>query len=118
MLRLFAALAVPEDIGLALSTRQQDLEGARWRPLEALHITLRFFGEIPENQADDLDAELGCVTGRPLEIQLEGVGAFGEGRDIHAVWAGTRPCVRWLAAANPPRGGRAWRPTGATIAPM
>ncbi|MFP5448223.1 MAG: 2'-5' RNA ligase [Caulobacterales bacterium 32-67-6] len=88
MLRLFAALAVPEDIGLALSTRQQDLEGARWRPLEALHITLRFFGEIPENQADDLDAELGCVTGRPLEIQLEGVGAFGEGRDIHAVWAG------------------------------
>ncbi|MDP1872659.1 RNA 2',3'-cyclic phosphodiesterase [Phenylobacterium sp.] len=88
MLRLFAALAVPEDVAVALSGRQRDLEGARWRPLEALHITLRFFGEIPENQADDLDAELGCITGRPLQIQLEGVGAFGEGRDIHAIWAG------------------------------
>lgn len=88
MLRLFAALAVPEDIALALSARQRDLDGARWRPLEALHITLQFFGEIPENKADDLDAELGCITGRPLQLELEGVGAFGEGRDIHAVWAG------------------------------
>ncbi|MDO8410868.1 MAG: RNA 2',3'-cyclic phosphodiesterase [Phenylobacterium sp.] len=88
MLRLFAALAVPEDVADVLGTRQHDLPGARWRPAEALHVTLRFFGEIPENQADDLDAELGCVTGRPLQLELEGVGAFGEGREIHAIWAG------------------------------
>lgn len=99
MLRLFAALSVPDDIALALSARQRDLAGARWRPREALHITLRFFGEIPENQADDLDAELGQITGRPLQIALEGAGAFGEGRDIHAVWAGVaeNPELRQLA---------------------
>ncbi|MCC7266610.1 MAG: RNA 2',3'-cyclic phosphodiesterase [Caulobacteraceae bacterium] len=88
MLRLFAALAVPDEIGEALARRQQGLPGARWRPLEALHITLRFFGEVREDMADDLDLALGGVAGRPMELELAGVGAFGEGEDIHAVWAG------------------------------
>ena len=88
MIRLFAALDVPPDLGEALQHRQQGIPGARWRPLEALHITLRFFGEVREDVAADLDAELAALTGPPLDITLEGVGAFGEGEAIHAVWAG------------------------------
>ncbi len=88
MLRLFAALAVPDEVAQLLLNRQRDLPGARWRPAEALHVTLRFFGEIREDMADDLDGELSRVAGAPLTLELEGVGAFGEGRDIHAVWAG------------------------------
>ena len=88
MIRLFAAVAVPPEIGDGLSRRQQGLPGARWRPLEALHVTLRFFGEIPEPVASDLDAELSRIAGAPFDLVLEGVGAFGEGRDLHAVWAG------------------------------
>ncbi|MDP2215465.1 RNA 2',3'-cyclic phosphodiesterase [Phenylobacterium sp.] len=120
MLRLFAALAVPEDIALMLAPRQHDLAGARWRPAEALHVTLRYFGDIPENQADDLDAELSQITGRPITLELSGVGAFGEGRDIHAVWAGVaeNPDLRVLAGrcetaarrAGLKRDHRAYRP--------
>ena len=88
MIRLFAAIAIPEEIGTTLLPRQDRLPGARWRPLEALHITLRFIGDVPENLAGDLDAELTTVGGGPLELSLAGVGAFGEGADIHAVWAG------------------------------
>jgi 2'-5' RNA ligase len=88
MIRLFAAVPVPADIALALSRRQQGLEGARWRTAEQMHITLRFFGEIREDLARDLDAELSTVGGGPFEITLEGAGAFGEGGDIHAIWAG------------------------------
>ena len=88
MIRLFAAIAVPEELGTTLLPRQDRLPGARWRPLEALHITLRFIGDVPENLAGDLDAELTTVGGGPLELSLAGVGAFGEGADIHAVWAG------------------------------
>lgn len=90
MIRLFTAIAIPEDIGETLQRRQQGLPGARWRPLEALHITLRFVGDIREDIADDFDAELSTVTGDPFELSLEGVGHFGEGQDIHAVWAGVR----------------------------
>ena len=88
MIRLFAALAIPEDIAQDLVARQDRLPGARWRPPEASHITLRFVGDVAENVAADLDAELTTVGGGPLELSLQGVGAFGEGADIHAIWAG------------------------------
>jgi 2'-5' RNA ligase len=100
MIRLFAAIAIPEDIGEGLVRRQQSLPGARWRPTEAFHITLRFFGEIDEAVADDLDAELAVVAGPALTLALEGVGSFQDGDDIHAVWAGVadNPDLKRLAA--------------------
>ena len=88
MIRLFAALALPAEITAALARRQRGVDGARWRPPESLHVTLRFFGDIAENVARDLDAELAALNGGGFEIGLEGAGAFGEGRDIHAIWAG------------------------------
>lgn len=100
MLRLFAALDLPPDIGEGLARRQQGIPGARWRPLDSLHITLRFFGEVREDVADDLDTELSLVVSPPLDVTLEGAGAFGEGPDILAVWAGVAetPALRQLAA--------------------
>ena len=88
MIRLFAALAIPHDLAPALIARQTGIEGARWRPQDSLHITLRFFGDLPETAADDLDLALESLRGAPLSLSLAGVGYFGEGPDIHAVWAG------------------------------
>jgi 2'-5' RNA ligase len=101
MIRLFAALAIPPDIAGALTRRQHGLEGVRWRPAEALHVTLRFYGEIREDLARDLDAALREVSGHPFDLVLEGVGAFGEAADIHALWAGVaeNPELRRLAKA-------------------
>jgi 2'-5' RNA ligase len=101
MIRLFAALSLPDEVGLALQRRQTGVEGARWRPLEALHVTLRFFGEIREDLARDLDLELTAIRAQPFDLALEGVGAFGEGADIHAIWAGVadNPPLRRLAKA-------------------
>lgn len=99
MIRLFAAVAIPPEIAEGLVRRQTGLEGARWRPPESLHITLRFFGETPENVADDLDGELSRTTGAPMDLQLQGAGSFGDGPDIHAIWAGVAddPALRQLA---------------------
>jgi 2'-5' RNA ligase len=92
MIRLFAAFTLPESVTADLSLRQKGILGARWRPLESLHVTLRFFGPLPENKADDLDSELSAIAGRSFDLALKGVGVFGEGVDVHAVWAGTAPC--------------------------
>jgi 2'-5' RNA ligase len=99
MIRLFAAIAIPEQIGEGLVRRQQGLPGARWRPTDAFHITLRFAGEVSEALADDLDAELNVVSGEALTLSLQGVGAFQDGDDIHAVWAGLaeNPALHQLA---------------------
>ena len=100
MIRLFAAIAVPPEIGQGLAGRQQGLPGARWRPPGALHITLRFAGDIAEDRADDFDAELSTIAGGPLEVALAGVGTFGEGEDLHTLWAGIEadPSLARLAA--------------------
>ena len=74
MIRLFAALPVPFDIAEPLERRQQGLPGARWTPLENLHITLRFFGEVSETVAADLDAELARIIMGSFEVALEGAG--------------------------------------------
>lgn len=100
MIRLFAALAIPYEIAEGLAQHQIGLPGASWRPAEALHVTLRFAGDIPENTADDFAAALSQVPVEPLTVTLSGVGCFGEGANIHAVWAGLEENVgvRRLAA--------------------
>lgn len=101
MIRLFAALAIPSDVGVKLKARQVGIGGARWRPLDAFHVTLRFFGEIREDQARDLDEALFEVVTRPFEIVLEGVGSFDDGGEASAVWAGVaeNTDLRRLAAS-------------------
>jgi len=101
VIRLFAALSLPPNIALALGERQSGLGDARWRSLESLHVTLRFFGDISEPIAADLDAELAGLTLSGFELALEGVGCFGEGAQIAAVWAGVAdsPGLRRLARA-------------------
>ena len=88
MLRLFTALSIPDDVAETLKRRQSGLPGAKWRTAEQLHVTLAFYGEVPERTADDLAAELSRVGGGPFEIVLNGVGAFGDGHRTHAIWAG------------------------------
>lgn len=88
MIRLFAALAVPDEIVAGLVRRQDGVPGARWREPDQLHITLRFFGEVSEPVACDLDAELSRLRGQPLDLALSGAGSFGEGREVRAIWAG------------------------------
>lgn len=100
MIRLFAAIAVPFDVGEALARRQQGLPRARWSPIDAFHITLRFFGEVAEPTAADLDSALSGLAMAPFEVALDGVGAFGEqdhSRAVYAAVAESEP-LRRLAA--------------------
>ena len=99
MIRLFAAVAISEEIGEGLARRQQGLPGARWRPLESLHLTLRFFGGLSEDKADDLDAELASIAGPAFDLTLSGVGVFEDGAGPRAVWAGAEdnPLLKRLA---------------------
>lgn len=90
MLRLFSALEIEDEAASRLNRLQAGLEGARWIEREDLHITLRFFGDMPENTADDLDAELAIIPFTPLIIELEGVGVFG-GTKPSALYVGVKP---------------------------
>ena len=100
MLRLFTAIPIPFDVAETLARRQTGLPGARWRPLEALHVTLAFYGAVSERQADDLAAELARIPGGAFDIELKGVGAFGDAHRSHTLWAGVEPSERLTVLAG------------------
>ena len=87
--RLFAAIALPDHVAERLLPLMKGVPGAKWRPRENLHLTLRFFGEVTEPVADDIDAALGeaAEANARFDLTLKGAGAFG-GADPHALWIG------------------------------
>lgn len=88
-LRLFAAIALPDDVAAQAMAQMRGVPGAKWRPRENLHLTLRFFGDVAEPVAEEIDAELLQLAdaAAPFEIKLKGAGAFG-GADPHTLWLG------------------------------
>ena len=94
-LRLFAALPVPDSLHADIRRLQKGVPGARWRPPENFHVTLRFFGEMDERRAEDLDAELAHIVMAPFELALSGSGWFGK-LDPRALWLGVRPSEELL----------------------
>jgi RNA 2',3'-cyclic 3'-phosphodiesterase len=100
-LRLFAALSIPDDVIERLIALQKGVPGAKWRPRENLHLTLRFFGEVAEPIADEIDSALSDVGAAiaPFELQLKSAGSFGK-EDPHTLWVGASESapLRKLAA--------------------
>lgn len=88
MIRLFVAVNFPEDVRERLAGLQGGVPGARWSEPDALHLTLRFIGEVPEDQAHDIDAALAEVQAPAFPLTLDGVGSFGHGRGARLLWAG------------------------------
>lgn len=90
MLRLFVALAFPEDIVARLDRLTGGVPGADWVESDNFHLTLRFVGETHEDKAEDLAYALMGVRASPFDIELAGVGHFATGEEVRALWAGVR----------------------------
>ena len=88
MIRLFIALGLPDDIRDRLTGLAGGLPGARWVEPHNLHLTLRFIGETEEGRLADLDQQLAGLEAPPFELTLDGMGHFGAGKRLHALWAG------------------------------
>src|SRR5476649_1863226 len=89
MQRLFVALALPDDVAQSLQRLQTGVPGARWQSREQMHLTLRFIGEVDGSDMRALDDALAGIDVPAFELQLHGVGQFGN-KQPHALWAGAR----------------------------
>ena len=88
MHRLFVAIDLPEVVKNTLVRLQGGLPGARWVPLEAMHLTLRFIGEVDGAQVDDIHGALSRVTVESFTVRLFDAGAFPNRGRPRVVWAG------------------------------
>jgi RNA 2',3'-cyclic 3'-phosphodiesterase len=87
MMRLFVALALPDDVAEGLALLQAGVPGARWSTRDQLHLTLRFIGEVDGSDAAAIDDALATIKAPKFSIALRGVGEFG-GKSPRALWAG------------------------------
>jgi 2'-5' RNA ligase len=87
-MRLFVALTLPEIVRERLAGLANGLPGARWVKPENLHLTLRFLGEVDNLAAADVDDALAKIQCPGFDLALNGVGHFGDGRKLRALWVG------------------------------
>lgn len=86
MIRLFVGIGLPEDIRARLAGLCGGVPGARWVPAENLHLTLRFIGEVPNGEMEDIHHALATVRTRRFDMTLAGVGHFETGDQVRALW--------------------------------
>ncbi len=86
MIRLFVALGLPDTLRGELAAMCGGIPGARWVPEENYHLTLRFIGEVPGWQAQEVDEALAGIRASGLCIC-----PALEGREELSRWAGLRP---------------------------
>ncbi len=93
-MRAFVAVELPASVRADLRALTECLAQAhgdvKWVEEENLHITMRFLGEIREDQRAAIEALLTRIAGclAPITLQLAGIGAFPSVSAPRVVWAG------------------------------
>lgn len=93
-LRLFIAVDVPEShrrsVEAAVAPLKAVLPGARWTSQATWHVTLKFFGEVPDDRLAAVKGAVGrALEGRrPVESRLTEVGAFPSMVKARVLWVG------------------------------
>jgi len=93
-MRLFVAIHLPDSWKDVLAKPQASIgwlgRGVRWVEPEAMHLTLRFLGEVDEKHLTALDTRLSaaCEGIGPLEVRIKGTGVFPSAKRPRVYWAG------------------------------
>jgi 2'-5' RNA ligase len=102
-MRGFVAVGVAEPVRLRIAEVQATLRrvdaDVRWVAPENLHVSLKFLGEIGEDQVARLKEllELEAARWPRLDLSYAGLGTFPEGGAPRVVWAGCAGDVAKLA---------------------
>jgi RNA 2',3'-cyclic 3'-phosphodiesterase len=94
MIRAFLAIELPEVLRVGLAQVQEELKRSRadvrWVPVGNIHLTLKFFGNVPDDEIEALAAAArqAAAEAAPLELQATGAGAFPSPTAPRVVWLG------------------------------
>ena len=92
-MRCFIALEFPPEVKSRiysdLQREMRDKPELKWVSKDNLHLTLKFLGEVPENQVDRLARELETLKReKRIEVKLGGLGSFLDRGSVRVLWIG------------------------------
>ena len=95
-LRTFIAIDLSAEVRASLGGLQDRLRGelgsrsVRWVQPQGIHLTLKFLGDTPQGQLDEIQRALARAAAgvEPFTVSAEGVGCFPNVRQPRVVWVG------------------------------
>jgi RNA 2',3'-cyclic 3'-phosphodiesterase len=102
-MRIFVAVFPPPEVREALFHAARDLPASKDFRLigpEKLHLTLKFLGDVAEDDLGRVTRALGPLRERhePFEVETSGFGAFPTERKARILWAGVEEGSESLGA--------------------
>jgi 2'-5' RNA ligase len=94
MIRCFLAIDLPDSLRPQLALVQGELKRSdadvRWVQVGNIHLTLKFFGNVPDAEVDPIAGAAREVAGRwpPFQLQVTAAGAFPSVKAPRVVWLG------------------------------
>jgi len=86
--RLFVAIDLPESTRKSLAALDPRVRGVRWTDPAQMHLTLSFFGEVPDETDLALREKLSAIEFGAFFLPIVGVGAFSAKGALKIVWIG------------------------------
>jgi len=94
MIRAFLAIELPDALRPRLALVQEELKRSRadvrWVQPGNIHLTLKFFGNVPDDEIDSLALAARQVAEQeaPFQLQVTNAGAFPSPKAPRVVWLG------------------------------
>ncbi len=95
-MRSFIAIDIPDEIKGSMKEVVQSLsaeaQGIRWVPVENIHLTLKFLGEVKEELIPEIQTRLQIIgkAQQPFNVEIRGAGAFPNLKRPNVLWIGIK----------------------------
>ena len=86
--RLFVAIDLPESTRRFLAGLDPEIRGVRWTDAEQMHLTLAFFGDVPDDIDLALREKLGEIQFGAFFLPITSVGTFPSKGPPKIIWIG------------------------------
>jgi 2'-5' RNA ligase len=86
--RLFVAIDLPDSTRQLLADLDPDIRGVRWTEPDQMHLTLGFFGDVPEDNELKLREKLSAIGFGAFFLHVNGIGAFYSRGAPKIIWIG------------------------------
>ncbi len=86
--RLFIAIDLPDSVRKLLAGLDPHIRGVRWTEAAQMHLTLAFFGDVPEDVEPTVREKLIAIEFGAFFLSVAGVGTFATKGAPKIIWIG------------------------------